>query len=91
MSTRAGVFVLQGDQSIVAMRPAQFAAEDQFQDLIARFPMLLVGDQVDPEDPRRWVLVKREQSVGLDEVERQDRSGSFGPSSRPAEWHRLWR
>lgn len=68
MSTQAGVFVLQGDQSIVPMQPAQFASEDAFQDLIARFPMLLVGDQVDPEDPRRWILVKREQSVGLDDA-----------------------
>ena len=68
MSTQAGVFVLQGDDSIVPMQAAQFAAEEQFQDLIARFPMLLVGDQIDPADPRRWVLVKREQAVGLDDA-----------------------
>ena len=68
MSTQAGVFVLQGDQSIVPMQPAQFAAEADFQDLLARFPILLVGDQIDPADPRRWVLVKREQAVGLDDA-----------------------
>lgn len=68
MSTQAGVFVLQGDQSIVPMQPAHFATEAQFQDLLARFPILLVGDQIAPENPRRWVLVKREQSVGLDDV-----------------------
>jgi len=65
MSTQAGVFVLQGDQSLVSMQPAQFASEADFQGLLARFPELLVGDQIDPEHPRRWVLVKREQSVGL--------------------------
>ena len=68
MSTQAGVFVLQGDQSIVPMQPAQFATEAQFQDLLARFPGLLVGDQIDPDRPRRWVLVKQEQSVGLDDA-----------------------
>ena len=69
MSTQAGVFVLQGDQSLVPMQPAQFASENDFQDLLARFPALLVGDQIDPENPRRWVLVKREQVVGLDQAD----------------------
>jgi len=69
MSTQAGVFVLQGDQSLVPMQPAQFASENDFQDLLARFPALLVGDQIDPENPRRWVLVKREQAVGLDQAD----------------------
>ena len=68
MSTQAGVFVLTGDQSIIPMQPAQFATEAQFQDLLARFPILLVGDQIAPENPRRWVLVKREQAVGLDDA-----------------------
>jgi len=69
MSTQAGVFVLQGDQSLVSMQPARFASEADFQGLLARFPELLVGDQIDPEDPRRWVLVKREQAVGLDQAD----------------------
>ncbi len=69
MSTQAGVFVLQGDQSLVSMQPARFASEVDFQGLLARFPELLVGDQIDPEDPRRWVLVKREQAVGLDQAD----------------------
>ncbi len=51
------------------MQPARFASEADFQGLLARFPELLVGDQIDPEDPRRWVLVKREQAVGLDQAD----------------------
>jgi len=69
MSIQAGVFALQGDQSLVPMQPARFASEADFQGLLARFPELLVGDQIDPEDPRRWVLVKREQAVGLDQAD----------------------
>ena len=63
MSERSGVFLLQGEDSIVAMQPGDFATEDDFQKLLSRFPELLVGDQIDPEDPRRWILAKREQTV----------------------------
>jgi hypothetical protein len=49
------------------MKPAQFAKEDDFQLLLSRFPDLLVGDQIDPERPRRWVLVRREQVISTGE------------------------
>ncbi len=61
---QSGVFLVQADQSLVAMRPTPFNAEIDFQDLLAKFPELLVGDQIDPEQPRRFMLVKQEQSIG---------------------------
>lgn len=66
MAERSGVFLLQSDETIVAMEPAQFATEDDFQRLLSRFPELLVGDQIDPQNPRRWVLVRREQPVATE-------------------------
>lgn len=63
MSDRSGVFLLQGDESLVAMQPGEFASEEHFQELLSRFPELLVGDQIDPEDPRRWILAKRELAI----------------------------
>lgn len=68
MAERSGVFLLQGGDSLLAMEPAQFANETDFQRLVSRFPELLVGDQIDPQNPRRWVLVKREQSVSTGEI-----------------------
>jgi hypothetical protein len=68
MAEQSGVFLLQGADSLVAMEPAEFAKEADFQLLLSRFPALLVGDQIDAESPRRWVLVKREQSVSTGEV-----------------------
>jgi hypothetical protein len=50
------------------MNPSQFASEKDFQLLLARFPELLVGDQIDPENPRRWILVKREQLIATGEI-----------------------
>lgn len=68
MAERSGVFLLQGADSLVAMEPGQFASEDDFQRLLSRFPELLVGDQIDPQSPRRWILVKREQPISTGEI-----------------------
>jgi hypothetical protein len=68
MAERSGVFVLQPDDSLIPMEPAQFATEDDFQRLLARFPALLVGDQIDQSAPRRWILVRREQPIATDAI-----------------------
>lgn len=68
MAERSGVFLLQGGDSLLPMEPAQFATEDDFQLLLSRFPELLVGDQIDPQNPRRWVLIRREQPVSTGEI-----------------------
>lgn len=49
MAGQSGVFVLNDDKSLIAMQPAEFANEDDFQSLLSRFPELLVGDQIDPQ------------------------------------------
>jgi len=67
MSGHSGVFLLQGED-LLPMEAAQFAKEDDFQRLLARFPELLVGDQIDPQNPRRWLLVRREVPVATGEV-----------------------
>jgi hypothetical protein len=63
MPEKSGVFLLHDDHNLQALEPAQFAKETEFQQLLSRFPELLVGDQIDPQSPRRWVLVKREQPI----------------------------
>lgn len=68
MAESSGVFLLRGEDSLVPMQPGHFAAEDDFQRLLARFPELLVGDQIDPQDPRRWILIKREQAISTGEA-----------------------
>ena len=58
-----GVFVLKDSKTLIAMQPADFVTENDFQALLAEFPALLSGEQMDLRAPRRWLLVKREQSV----------------------------
>lgn len=51
------------------MKPAQFAAELDFQALLARFPELLAGDQSDNDNPRRFILVRQEMAIDHDNDE----------------------
>jgi hypothetical protein len=57
------VFVLKDAETLVALQPAEFAREDDFQQLLAKFPSLLSGGQTDDTSPRRWLLLKREKSI----------------------------
>jgi hypothetical protein len=45
------------------MRESEYLTEAHLQELIARYPSLLAGDQFDPNEPRRWVFVKREAGL----------------------------
>ena len=64
MAAQPGVFVLKEDEALVPMQPAHFAAELDFQTLLSKFPSLLVGDQIDPDNPKRFILVRQELSIG---------------------------
>ena len=40
-----------------------FSTEDELQALVAEHPELLDGEQIRPGDPRRWILITREQGI----------------------------
>lgn len=40
-----------------------FKDENELQELIADYPQLLDGEQMRPGDPRRWILIRREQGI----------------------------
>jgi len=63
----SGVFVLKDQETLIPMQPASFASEEDFQRLLANFPALLSGEQIDPNAPRQWLLVAREKSIASEE------------------------
>jgi hypothetical protein len=62
-----GLFVLKDQDTLVPMEAAEFVREDEFQQLLARFPALLSGDRGDGKSPKRWLLIKREKSIPAEE------------------------
>ncbi len=49
--------------SLIAMPEHGYPKEEELQVLLEEYPDLLPGDQIDPENPRRWLLVARELGV----------------------------
>ncbi len=58
------VFLLGEEKNDLVMLPEKgYVTEDQLQLYLAKYPELLPGDQIDPDRPRRWLLVRREMPV----------------------------
>ena len=59
----SGIYLLQDDGRLLEMAEQAYESEDLLQRLLAEYPSLLAGDQIDSAAPRRWLLISRE--VGL--------------------------
>ena len=46
-----------------SLEETPFPLEDDLQALLAEHPELLDGKQIRPDDPRRWILIKREKGI----------------------------
>jgi len=62
-----GVFLLRGENDLVEMNSQDFSDEKEFQKLIAKYPNLLAGGQIDQDNPRRWLLIEREFGLPSEE------------------------
>lgn len=58
-----GLFHIDGSNNLTAMSVPPYDAEDILQGLVEQHPDLLAGGQMDPANPRRLLLVKREHGV----------------------------
>jgi hypothetical protein len=54
---------IQYGEDLTRMELDFYSRENDFQKLLESFPDLLAGDQVNPSEPRRWLLVKREAAI----------------------------
>jgi hypothetical protein len=62
MPVGSGLFILNGG-TLTPMAEAPYDNENALQQLLAEHPELLPGDAMDPDDPRRFILVGREVQV----------------------------
>jgi len=59
----SGIFLIRDNEELVELTSTPYDSEDRLQRLLEQYPNLLVGDQIDPVSPRRWLLVTREAGV----------------------------
>src|SRR4030042_5391585 len=58
-----GVFLINDNGALVNMKEEPYESEDSFQELLAMYPDILAGDQINQSEPRKWLLVRREVPV----------------------------
>jgi hypothetical protein len=57
-----GIFLIQDDRMVeMALEP--YESEELLQRLLATYPALMAGGQMNPPNPRRWLLIGREIGV----------------------------
>jgi len=70
LNYKAKVYLVgDNDEKLVPLEETGFIQESDLQELLANYPDLLPGDQIDPENPRRWILVSREMGIPSDSYE----------------------
>lgn len=60
---KSSIYLLGDDKKLVTMEEQPYDSETLLQELLADYPSLLAGDQMNPTAPRSWLLVKREAGV----------------------------
>lgn len=61
------IYLLGEGSSLHPLEETGYEAETVLQGLLASYPDLLAGEQVNPSDPRRWLLISGEIAVAAEE------------------------
>jgi hypothetical protein len=61
------IFALRDGEGLTELTQTPYENEDLFQSLIEKYPAILAGEQINPDNPRKWVLISREMGVSLDD------------------------
>ncbi len=59
----SGIFLLQDGGGLVSLAETPYDSEALLQALLAQYPDLLAGGEINPDRPRRWLLVTREAAI----------------------------
>jgi hypothetical protein len=61
------IFLIQDNGHLMEMNEQDYDSEDLLQGLLAKYPNILAGDQINSIEPRRWLLIAREASLPSEE------------------------
>jgi len=61
------IYLVQSDSKLVTMNEQEYESESLLQELLAKHPELLAGEQMNAGEPRRWLLVGQEMSLATEE------------------------
>src|SRR6266446_164614 len=58
-----GIFLIQPNDDLVEMSEINYEPEEVLQKLLADYPSLLAGNQINPKAPRKWLFIERESGI----------------------------
>jgi hypothetical protein len=61
--TNSGIFIRTKDGSLTELKSKQYDSEALLQEFLEQYPTLISGDQIDQDEPRKWLHIKREWNV----------------------------
>ncbi len=62
------IFILDKNKPLVELNEKDFINENQFQELLEKYPKLIPGSLINPENPRKWIVISREIGVPDEEL-----------------------
>jgi hypothetical protein len=62
-----GIFLINDQDELVEMNEQGYDSEKRLQDWLSKHPSLLVGNQIDADEPRRWLFIEAECAVPSEE------------------------
>ncbi len=57
------IFLIQSDNTLQSLEEQPYQNENLLQTLLEKHPELLAGEEINPSNPRRWLLISREVAV----------------------------
>ncbi len=61
------IFLIQDNEELVEMNEQAYDSEKLLQSWLTKYPALLVGNQIDAKEPRRFLLIQQECGVSSEE------------------------
>ena len=61
------IFIKNEDGKLIELTQEEYESEDLLQSLIEMHPEILAGNQINTENPRKWLLISREMGVPSEE------------------------
>ncbi len=65
----SGIFLVRENGDLLEMNQQDYSSEDLLQKFLVKYPNLLAGSELNPDSPRKWLLVSREYAIPSEEQE----------------------
>lgn len=57
------IFLMRKDDSLISMNEHEYDSEMVLQELLVKYPELLAGEQINSDNPRQWIFIKKEMGI----------------------------